>query len=121
MKIEIGQKIEEQYLDCFVLYHDYMIGDADGNYYFEDVISKDNPFLIQYLEFLNSLDEEVDYECLDEFISELDNTVENYDEYIKDFDFEVKTEDDLGMYSYQGYDIYFFDEKGDKFEVKIIE
>ena len=120
MNIKIGNPVKKEYRNCYVLSHEYMIGDADGTDEFFNVISKENPFLIPYLEYLHSLEDEVSEEDNDEFICTLNKTVENYSKFLNEIDFEVRTFGDLGHYYYCGYTITFFDEFGNEFEVEII-
>jgi hypothetical protein len=126
MELKIGQKVEKKFKSCYVLSHNYMIGDADGDYSFTNVISENNPFLKAYIEKLENFIEEIDgvYAddvsfTFDEFYETLDKNVENYDEFFEEIEFEEKTETDLGWHSYEGYSISYFDENGDEFEVEI--
>lgn len=105
-----------------------MIGDCDGDYGFEDRISKDNPFLIPYIETIEKFISHVknvknvdmvSFSVFDDLYDFLDKTTQNYEKHLYEIQFEQRSDGDLGWYSYKGYKISFFDENGDEFEVEI--
>jgi len=137
-EVKKRKKVKPHYL----LVYNYMIGDADGNTTEEVTVSLDNPYVEKYCKLLNKLNPTKGYwgVSLDqdrlkdhlkakqitkndfEFLSKL--MFENYEEDDTDDDFAyefydgVRSETEYSFLTFEGVDLYYVNEYGQKLETK---
>jgi hypothetical protein len=114
--------------------HDWMLGDSDGNTTSTQLINKHNPHLDRFLSccnkltkslpgtWANILDTSTIEKCLDdddfEFFGQFIDEFNSDDEDIQELYFEVITEQGHTFVSYQGFEVVYYDENGNKFNCK---